>query len=300
VVKEVGEWGDPRISPNGNRALAAKLQPDGERANIWLVDASGDAAALTDGVDHQGSPVWAPDGARFAFFQQGRSAGNSELYAQGITAGSRPQLLVSSDTPKYPTDWSRDGRYLLFTTLNPGSSSDIWALSSAEHRAGPILGTVANEGCGALSPDRQWLAFQSDRSGQAEVYVQRFAGIEGSARRQWQVSSGGGGRPRWRADGKELYYITSQGRLMAVTVHAAAGEFTPDAPHVLFQTHPVPKTWNLYDVSPDGRRFLLNLPLELANSTSIGVLTGWTQQREQAEGRERLPAKRPNGSLHGQ
>jgi hypothetical protein len=110
------------------------------------------------------------------------------------------------------------------------------------------------------------------------VYVQRFTGINSENKKRWKVSNGGGGTPKWSGDGKELFYITGSGRVMIAAVRAAGDDFDFDAPVKLFQTRPIPKTWNLFEPSPDGQRFLLNLPLEWANSSQIMVTTSWTEK----------------------
>jgi len=276
AVRETGEWGPPRISPDGTRAAAAKLASDGH-ADLWLLDTDGTATQFTATPAHEGSPVWSPDGSRLAFFVSGKTEGNFDLYTKSVHGG-KSEPLYKSDSPKYPTDWSRDGRYVLFTTISQAGRADIWAFSTREHRAGPILDTIYAEGYASLSPDGKWLAWQSDESGNIEVYVEAFDGIAAGARRRWQVSAGGGGLPRWRGDGKELFYVTYTGRMMAVAVHPAADQFAFDAPQTLFQTRPFPKTWNLYDVSPDGQRFVMNLSIEVTNSPAITVLTNWTEK----------------------
>ncbi len=282
AVRDPGEWGPPRISPDGSRAVAAKLGPDGKNADLWILDATGSATQFTDTPVHEGSPVWSGDGSRVAFFIMGKEEGNFDLYTKPVSGG-KVEPLFKSDLAKYPTDWSRDGRYLLFTTITPGSKADVWALAMsdrrpAERRAGPILDTIHTEGYAVLSPDGQWLAYQSDESGRNEVYVQSFDGISDGTRRRWTVSEGGGGLPKWRGDGKELFFLTYTGALMAASVHPAGAEFAFDPPHTLFQTQTLPKLWNLYDASPDGQRFLLNLPLELSNTSSIEVVTSWTEK----------------------
>jgi hypothetical protein len=113
------------------------------------------------------------------------------------------------------------------------------------------------------------------------VYVQTFEGITSGTKKRWLVSSGGGGMPRWRADGTEMFYTTPGGRMMAVDLHPVGGEFQFEPAHMLFQTRPIPDTWNLYDVSPDGQRFLLNLPLEWSSAAPITVVTNWTEKLKQ-------------------
>jgi len=276
VVRETGEWGPPRISPDGMRAAAARLASDGH-ADLWLLDADGTATQFTATPAHEGSPVWSPDGSRLAFFVSGKTEGNFDLYSESVRGG-KAEPLYKSNAPKYPTDWSHDGRYLLFTTMPRPGRADIWAYSTTDHRAGPILDTIYMEAYASLSPDGKWLAYQSDESGSPEVYVQAFDGITAGTKRRWRVSAGVGGLPRWRADGRELFYVTYTGRMMAVAVHAPGDGLAFDTPQMLFQTRPLPKTWNFYDVSPDGQRFLMNLPLEVTHSPAITVLTNWIEK----------------------
>jgi len=157
------------------------------------------------------------------------------------------------------------------------NKSDLWVVNVADRRAAPLMRTVFGEGYGVFSPDGNWVAFQSDESGRAEVYVRPF-GPAGLGQIKYQVSAGGGGLPRWRRDGKELFYMTSAGRLMAAAVRTDNGTLAFDPPATLFQTHPAPRTWNLYDAAPDGQRFLLNVPLEWSNTAPITVLSNWPAQ----------------------
>jgi len=282
-VTETGDWGPPRIAPDGTRAAAAKLGRDG-RADLWTVDSAGAATQLTTTAGHKGSPVWSPDGSRLAFFVSSKVETGFDLYTTRV-AGGTPELLLSSPTPKYPSDWSRDGRFLFFTSLSPSTKGDVWAVSPANKRAGPIVETVYAEAYGALSPDGKWLAYQSDESGKIETYVQPFDGISSDTKRRWQVSVGGGGMPRWRADGKELFYMTYSGQVMAAAARPSGATFEFDPARLLFQTRPLPKTWNLFDVSGDGQRFIVNEPLEGSNSAGITVLTNWIGKLNSEQGK---------------
>jgi len=192
--------------------------------------------------------------------------------------GSRPDLLLRSPQAKYPTDWSRDGRYIFFNVLAENTKYDVWAVSTADRRAGPILDTVNVERDAVLSPDGKWLAYDSDESGRLEVYVQPFSGIDSTERRRWKISTAGAALPKWRADGKELFFITTSGKVMSTAVHPSGEVFEFEPPAKLFQTRPIPKVWNFFDVSPDGQKFLVNLPLEWASSSQIMVVTNWTEK----------------------
>jgi hypothetical protein len=146
-----------------------------------------------------------------------------------------------------------------------------------DRRVSPVVATIYSEGYAALSPNGRWLAYQSDDSGRNEVYIERWVPSAPGSGRRWKISDGGG-LPRWRGDGAELFYMTSSGRLMAAAVHPAESEFRFDTPRILFDTHPVPKTWNLFDTAPDGLRFLLNLPFEWPQNARTTVLTNWAEK----------------------
>ena len=277
LTGEPGEWGPVRISPDGNRAAAAKLGPDGKNAHLWLLDVSGAAEQISpDTGVHEGSPVWSPDGAHLAYFSKQNEV--YDIYSRLALPGSHGELLLKSDAAKYPTDWSHDGKYLIFGQAGKGTRLDVWGLSVGDRRSAPILDTVYAEGFGAISPDGKWLAYQSDQSGRNEIYIQQFDGLSNGTKRRWMISKGGG-LPRWRSDSSELFYMTQDGRMMAVPIHLSADGGIESGPaESLFQTRPIPKTWNLYDVSPDGQRFLLNLPLEWTSAAPITVITNWTEK----------------------
>jgi len=272
TASEGGLWGPPRISPDGTRAVAGRPGPAGGNADLWILEPSGKATQFTDTPAHEGSPVWSPDGSRIAYVSN--PDGHYDLYTKTVSGG-KVEPLFKSPYPKYPTDWSRDGKYLLMTTLNPGTHSDVWCLALSEHRAAPLLDTVHFESYATFSPAEKWLAYQSDESMRNEVYVQPFEGLTDGTKRRWKISSSGGALPHWRADGQEIFYMTSSGRMMMVAVHPQGAEFAFEEPKFLFQTRPIPGQWNLYDVSPDGQTFLLNVPLEWSNASPLTVDTDW-------------------------
>ncbi len=282
AVHEPGTWGVPRIAPNGRYAAVGRVAEDGKTADIWLVDNDGSIKPLGHQENgSEGGPVWSPDGTRIAFWVytgEGRG-GNHDIYVRSIDAGGKTDLLFRSSFAKYPTDWSRDGRYIFFHSNSESTRNDIWGLSTVDHHAAPILDTVADEQYAALSPDGKWLAYTSDQGGnRPDVYVQQFDGLKSGITKHWKVSANGGGLPRWRSDGKELFFLTPNGRVMVSAVHASGNDLVFEAPVKLFQTRPLRKIWNLYDVSPDGQRFLINSPLEWALSSDIMVVTNWTEK----------------------
>ncbi|MGO9258042.1 MAG: hypothetical protein ACLQU1_17275 [Bryobacteraceae bacterium] len=289
VAPEPAEWGPPRISPDGRRAVVARqsIIPATEQAGLTFIRNDGaimplNEAPLVDGIN----PVWSPDGGWIAFSEAppaspalpaGGEPFNSGIFVMQL-AGGKTTLVFRSPFRKKPTDWSRDGRWLIFDSEDLGTGHDIWAYSFTDHRAGPVVETVAEEHSGSLSPNGKWLAYQSGETGRTEVYVQSFEGLASGIKKRYRVSQAGGGLPRWRGDGTELFLLTASGRMMSVPVRAAdsALEFGP--PQMLFETRPIPKAWNWYDVSSDGQHFLFNLPHEFSNSSKINVVSNWTEK----------------------
>ena len=158
---------------------------------------------------------------------------------------------------------------------------DVWGFSVADRRAAPILDTVCAEAFATTSPNGKWVAYQSDESGRNEVYVQALDGLSNGTKPRWLVSMGGA-LARWRFDSGELFYITLDGRIMSVSIHLASQDgIEAGPPEMPFQTRPVPKSWNLYDVTPDGQHFLVNIPLEWTGAAPITVLTNWTEKLKQ-------------------
>ena len=271
---EPGEYGPPRISPDGSHAVFARATPDGQNADLHVIDTTGKTRTLTPAGYRSDSPVWSPDGSRVVFSTNMHGGNDIDV---AWLSGGQPALLLKTPFPKYPTDWSRDWRYILFGGIFEATHSDIYALSIPDRHFLPVLETVHSEGYATFSADRKWLAYQSDESGRFEVYVQPFHPGGGDAQEAVRISDGGGGLPRWRFDGQELYYMTSDGRINASTIRAGKATVTAEPPHVLFQQPAIPGTWNSYDAAPDGQRFLLNVPLEWSSAAPITVLSNWSE-----------------------
>jgi eukaryotic-like serine/threonine-protein kinase len=277
AVGEPADWGPPRISPDGSRIAVGRREERSGVAVLWVLNAADGSAFqlthMTRGSSAQ--PVWSPDGSQIAFASD--ELGTYDLYVQPAKAPSLPELLYRDGHKKIFDDWSRDGRTLVFDEIIPGTARGLWVLNSAQRKATTILDTIHSEGYGALSPDGKWLAYQSDETGINEVIVQAWDNGSPGTKKLFTISHGGGALPRWRRDGRELYYITQPGKLFAVTVHAAGGEFGFDPPRELFHTRPTPKSWNLYDVSGDGERFLMNTPMEWPAGGKISMVADWTK-----------------------
>jgi Tol biopolymer transport system component len=276
LLGEPGDWGLPRISPDGRRTVCAKLA-DGRRGELWLFDGeTASRLASIPGADAR-SPVWSPDGMRVAFTCNQNKL--YDAYVKALSASAPAEPLFHTEYTKYLTDWSRDGRYILFSSFGTAqTSSDIWAYSPGDQHVGPVVDTIHSEGYAALSPNGRWMAYQSDESGRDQVYVQVFDGISNGTKRRFQISTAGGRMPRWRADGRELFFLSGPGSVMVAATSAGPQDFAFEPPRKLFETRAIPRKSNLYDVSPDGQRLLMNLPYEWAGSASVTVMTNWMQK----------------------
>src|SRR5262245_47323898 len=258
------------LSPDEKRFIAARPDPQTLAGDLWLYDVSGDNAQhFTFDQANDWNPVWAPDGGSIVWVSD-RGEG-WHLYQKAASGAGEETPLLKSDHPISPTDWSRDGRFIIYRQDDPKTKGDVWFLpvtGSSAAKPVPIIQTEANEGSGTLSPDGRWLAYTSDESGRIEVYVQSFPG--GGSKRQ--VSSGGGNHPRWRRDGRELFYYAGGGKLMAPPVKsgeslevgeaASLFEFRAGAGH--------------YAVTADGQRFLINAVVEMEPNAPLTVWTNWT------------------------
>lgn len=283
TVGDAAQWGPPRVSPDGRQLVLSKPGTAPQTSELWLVaeDGSRSPFVSTPGVA-VASPVWSPDGTRIAYASN--QNGVYDIYVKPLKGG-KEELLYRSSEVKFPTDWTADG-YVLFGAISEGTGSDIWALSLKDHRAAPIVQTIHAEGYAVVSPDGKWMAYESDESGRNEVYVQPFEPGSSETKRRYRVSAEGGDIPFWTRGGAEVVFMTDSGHFMAATVHARNGAFECDRPQALFQVRPMPPFTNLYGVSPDGARFMINAPLERTHvsqpgmSGDIMVETSWTDIRQ--------------------
>jgi dipeptidyl aminopeptidase/acylaminoacyl peptidase len=200
------------------------------------------------------------------------------LYQKNSNGAGEDELLFKSDQNKTPTSWSRDGRFLLYHSIDPKTRSDLWALPlEGERKPTLVLRTEFNEAFGSISPDSRWIAYASDESGRLELYVRPFSApgaASSAATGKWQVSKAGAiaARPVWRGDGKELFYVAPDRRLMSVEITSGSNAaFSAGVPQPLFIA-PAPN----WDAAADGKRFLFVTPLAESEQTSISVMLNWT------------------------
>ena len=247
-----------RLSPDGRRAA---LELDGQ---IWMYDLSRDTLTRFTFEENAHNPVWSPDGKRIAF------ASDKALLSQLADGSGGLEQLTTGDTP-VSCSWSPDGQLLAFQAVGISTGRDIWVLRLSDRKAQPFLRTPFNESAAQFSPDGRWLAYVSDESGRSEIYVQPYPGPGG----KWQISTEGGIEPIWNRSG--IYY-RNENKMMAVEV-TAQPSFSAGKPHVLFEGQYMRMSQSnaVYDVSPDGQRFLMGKESEAQNN-EINVVLNWFEE----------------------
>lgn len=258
-----------RISPQGDRIA---LQIDTGMNDIWVLDlARGVRTRLTFGPVSNAFPVWSPDGKWIAYTSDRN--GHSNLLRKPADGSGAEELLLTDDQVMLATDWTQDGKYLLYSRGPAGSHWEIWALPlEGERKPWLVVPRTANSFSvmGDVSPDGHWITYMSTESGNPQVYVVPFRGGQG----KWQISTTEGSQPKWSRDGKELYYANDISRVLsAVPVKAANGALQFDAA-VPLATTPATQQF-IYDVSPDDKKILLNIVSQQV-SQSVTVVANFT------------------------
>jgi Periplasmic component of the Tol biopolymer transport system len=264
----------PRISPDGRFAAAEHHLGQGG-GDIYLFDlATGAQRRETfDATNHSGFVAWSPDGKRIVFNStRGGVGGNIIMKSVGVANDS---LIVAAATSSWPSDWSRDGKSILFDQPSAKTQSDVWLLSAAGGAPRRILASAANEMQAVFSPDGKWIAYASDEeNGVDNVYVRPFP----LTAEQWKVSESGGEAPRWRPDGKELFFLMPHERdvsLMAAPIDTHAS-FTAGKPVELFRKAidvegGILRSGVYYDVMPDGKSFVATIALRQQGGGEAGL-----------------------------
>jgi Tol biopolymer transport system component len=260
-----------RISPDGSRVAADELDSRTGNRTIWILDATGRRSRLTfAGSDWM--PIWSPDGRQIVF--RSHRDGQPNLYRKSADGSGIDEVLLTSSEEKGPEDWSANGQYIAYHVTSDAGNVDLYALPLiGDRRPIPIATTPGNEGGARFSPDGRWIAYTSYETGREEVYVQPFPPTGA----KWQVSSEGGGRPRWRGDGRELFYLARDLKIVAVEVKSAAA-FEVGAGRALFQVEGagLGAGTSKYDVARDGQRFLVNAGFDRPAGDAILVMLNWT------------------------
>jgi len=275
VVDKLANLQTAKLSPQGDR-IALEIDNGAGAHDIWVFDvARGVQTRLTFGPVENDSPVWSSDG-KWIVYTSVESNIHTKLYRKPSDGSGAEELLLSDDQVAVATDWSRDGKYLLYSRGPSAINWEIWAVPlEGERKPWLVAPRTANSFSaeGHLSPDGHWLVYTSQESGNREVYVVAFRGGQG----KWQVSTNGGYQSQWSRDGKQLYYFNQASRtVFAVPVKEVNGGLQFGAAQAL-ASNSTSNQLGFYDISPDGKKILLNL-ISQQVSQSVTVVTNFTAE----------------------
>jgi Tol biopolymer transport system component len=276
-LKAVGDplpYLSPALSPDGLQLAVTIEDPT---VNLWIYDLNrGVRTRFTSGRGPDVGPVWSRDHGEIVFASN--RSGQFQIYQKGLTTGTSEGPLLQSDASDHPTDWSADGRYIAFQRLDTKTNNqyDIWVLPTfGDRKPFAFAATQFDERAARFSPDGKWMAYSSDESGETEVYVASFPVGQTKIR----ISTTGGDYPKWRGDAKEIFFISTDQKVMAAEVSENSSGLKVGEPRALFGIHArrVGTTNTIYDVSPDGQRFLVNSLPDVA-PPSLTLVTNWSAQ----------------------
>ena len=269
---DLGEYTAARLSPSAHLLATVRADPMDFARSVWVLDLARnvDTQITVDGdID---DPVWSPDSQRlaFAWSKPGEEAAN--VYEIRTDRPGTPRPLVKPGAIRWPLDWSPDGRLLLYAQIDPISKFDLWVVpvdGSGEPQQ--VVKSPGKDNEARFSPDGAYVAYQSDEVKETRVYITPYP----PTGRQIPISEGSGVEPRWRRDGKELYYVAPDGALVAVPIASVGGELRPGRPVRLFGGRDSSlRVWH-FDPSADGQRFLVLSLNENAAATPVHLVTGW-------------------------
>jgi Tol biopolymer transport system component len=271
TLPEGGDYRQMSLSPDESILAISRLDDNSE---LWLMELSRSTITrLTSDRANHWYPVWSPDGQWIAYSLWDGAKPN--LYTRAASGGGAAKPLLRSAAVTNVSSWSPDGRFLAYTVEDPKTQNDIWILPiHGDGQPFAFLRTEYNELQAGFSPDGHWIAYTSDESGRQEVYFRKFEGGPASAGLR-RISIAGGSLPKWRRDGKELFYLSPDRKLMSVEIDRSS-VLTPGLPRPLFQTKVQMADYLVgYAVAANGQRFLVNTPAEESESTPITVIVNW-------------------------
>ena len=261
-----------RLSPDQRYAAITRRTQDGLSYDLFVVDiARGASSRLNSDDPRTTEAIWSPDGSRVAWSMQ---KGGVWRLIQKLASGAGPEeVLLESKDAIFPTDWSPDGKFILFSQRDNVRKRHIWVLPLEGDRKPLVYFQTSREDHSAIfSPDGKYVAYVSSESGREEVYVQTFPASAG----KWPISTNGGSNPRWRADGRELFYVQTDGKVMSVEIKSG-GSFEPGIPKPLFDISAArTQATTEYAVSPDGQRLLFLSRLTETGLSPLAVVVNWT------------------------
>ena len=264
----------PRISPDGQRVAVMLFDMQAGSSDLWLYDtALNRKTRFTFDPAIDSLPVWSPDGRSIIFSSDRKARLKFDLYQKDVSGARDEELLFESDDFKRPSSCSADGRFLAYqSAVGPNGKGDIWVLPlTGERKPFPFIQTAQfDEANAQFSPDGRFVAYDSDVSGSRQVFVTPFPGPGGKQ----QVSINGGRNPVWRRDGKELFFLP-EGKMMAAEVKETGSGLDIGNAQLLFDAHTGYGPFAHYDVTPDGKRFLVALVGE-GGSAPLTLVVNWT------------------------
>jgi hypothetical protein len=263
-IVPAGDLDGVRLSPDGRRVAANVRAPS--KNDIWLFGPEGEPERLTFDEAEDEFPVWSPDGLSIAYTSSLASQAR-RVQMRAVAAGTRPRRILTWPRHLLLSGWSRDGKWLLGYDVSPTTGQDVWAIAVDGSDSIPVAAGPASEAQPDFSPDGRWVAFETNESGRPEIFVVSFPDL--AVRRQ--ISTNGGRVPRWDRTGKTLYYLEGEDVVEAPMSAATGVRAGPN--RVLFQTRA-----RVFDVSPDGHRFILVLPNSAAVSPGIHVVLDWIRE----------------------
>lgn len=277
TIGQVGSsYAVPWFSPDERRVAVSGSAPDSGSGDIWVIElARGTPTRFTFDPAPDMNPVWSPDGSTIIFTSERDGSGN--IYRKPASGAVAEEVLIKSEATKIANDWSADGKFILYQELSPQSLFDLWIFPlDGERKPFPFLQTPFDERHARFSPDGKWIAYASNESGMWQVYVQTFPASGG----KWQISNAGGGQPQWSSDGREIFYVSADRKLMSAEVKASGSTFEVAEPRVLFemriQSVGLPGPRNFFAVTRDSQRFLVN-SLSADNKFRLTtVVLNWT------------------------
>jgi Tol biopolymer transport system component len=273
---ELEAYVDPAISPDGKRLAVGVLNSQGG-GDVWIFDLQRSTKTrLTFGPAIQRFPKWSADGKTIYYGSNVKGAYHT--YSKAADGSGGEQVVIEGDESfAYPESVSPDQRYLAYMRLSTDqkTGTDIWALPlEGERKPFPVVQSAFDDRDAEISPDGRWMAYSNTESGRSEVYVTAFPG--GGAK--WQASSNGGEVPKWRRDGKELFFLDLTGNLMAVDVNADANAVRLGSAHVLFRAAGVRAATGPYAVTADGKKFLINSGAVKEENLPLTLVQNWTAE----------------------
>jgi len=268
-VGEPGDYWNPRLSSDG-RKLALSTYA-GPKATLWIYDlARGSRTQFgSESSSDDDTPVWSTDGSRLAFSSM--RGGPPRLFLRPLGGAGSEESLLKTTNAEIPLDWSRDGRFLAYGVPGETTDWDIWVLRfEGDRKPLPFQQTKAREGLAVFSPDGKWIAYTSTESGKSDVYAAPFPGPG----QRIAISTAGGKNPKWRGDGKELFYIADDGKMMSVPIQPGT-TLEPGLPVPLFETRARNQPGSRYDVTADGQKFLVVTRVLEREVPPIAVVVNW-------------------------